>query len=53
MFVDIWMYSAFFIYTDVIARDLCIAFAQQSWVITSYTVMFAAFLLFLGLVADL
>ncbi|WOO78849.1 putative MFS-type transporterc [Vanrija pseudolonga] len=53
MFIDIWFYSAFFIFTDVIAVDLNVNFAQQSWVITSYSVTFAAFLLFWGRVSDL
>lgn len=53
MFIDIWMYSAFFIFTDVISKDLGIPFSQQAWVITSYSVTFAAFLLFWGRVSDL
>jgi MFS family permease len=53
MFIDIWMYSAFFIFTDVISVDLGIPFSQQAWVITSYSVTFAAFLLFWGRVSDL
>lgn len=53
MFIDIWMYSAFFIFTDVISEDLGIPFSQQAWVITSYAVTFAAFLLFWGRVSDL
>lgn len=53
MFIDIWMYSAFFIFTDVISVDLNIQFSQQAWVITSYAVTFAAFLLFWGRVSDL
>lgn len=46
-------YSAFFVLTDSVAKDLKILFAQQSWVITSYSVTFSAFLLFWGRVADL
>ncbi|TXT06357.1 uncharacterized protein COLE_05688 [Cutaneotrichosporon oleaginosum] len=53
MFIDIWMYSAFLIFTDVVSVDLGIPFTQQAWVITSYSVTFAAFLLFWGRVSDL
>jgi MFS family permease len=68
-FIDIWSYSAFFIFTGPISVDLDVVFAQQSWVITSYAVTFckfspclsydnkltraAAFLLFWGRVSDL
>lgn len=45
--------SAFFVFTGVISRDLDIPFEQQSWIITSYTVTFASFLLFWGRVSDL
>ena len=34
-FVDIWSYSAFFIFTDPITQDLGVDFAQQSWIIVS------------------
>lgn len=53
MFIDIWCYSAFFIFTRTIAHDLDIAFETESWVITSYAVTFASFLLFWGRVSDL
>lgn len=53
MFIDIWCYSAFFIFTRPIAEDLHIQFTQESWVITSYAVTFASFLLFWGRVSDL
>ncbi|ORY29676.1 major facilitator superfamily domain-containing protein [Naematelia encephala] len=53
LFVDMWSYSTFFIFTAEISEDLDVAFESQSWVITSYTVTFAAFLLFWGRVADL
>lgn len=53
MFIDIWCYSAFFIFTRPISEELDIKFEQQSWVITSYAVTFAAFLLFWGRVSDL
>lgn len=46
-------YSAFFVLTGSISKDLDIIFEQQSWVITSYSVTFAAFLLFFGRVSDL
>lgn len=35
LFIDIWSYSAFFIFTDPISEDLAVPFAQQSWVIVS------------------
>ncbi|WOO85314.1 putative MFS-type transporterc [Vanrija pseudolonga] len=53
MFIDILFYSAFFVFMDLISHDLHIDFAQQSWVITAYSVTFAAFLLFWGRVSDL
>lgn len=53
LFIDIWCYSAFFIFTRPIAMDLGIEFEQESWVITSYAVTFASFLLFWGRVSDL
>ena len=52
-FIDIWSYSAFFIFTGPIAQDLNVVFEQQSWVITSYAVTFSSFLLFWGRVSDL
>jgi predicted MFS family arabinose efflux permease len=52
-FIDIWSYSAFFIFTGPISEDLSVVFAQQSWVITSYAVTFSAFLLFWGRMSDL
>ena len=36
-FVDIWSYSAFFIFTDPISEDLGVPFAQQSWIIVSFS----------------
>ncbi|OWT38397.1 hypothetical protein C362_03745 [Cryptococcus neoformans Bt1] len=53
MMVDVWSYSAFYIFTDPICKDLNILFEQQSWVITSYSVAFSSFLLFFGRVVDL
>lgn len=52
-FIDIWSYSAFFVFTAPISEDLDVPFAQQSWVITSYAVTFSAFLLLWGRVSDL
>lgn len=46
-------YSAFFIYTGDVATALGVKFEQQSWIITAYSVTFAAFLLFWGRVSDL
>ena len=45
--------SAFFVFTGTVSRDLEIPFAQQSWVITSYAVTFASFLVFWGKTAEL
>jgi MFS family permease len=45
--------SAFFVFTGAVSRDLEIPFAQQSWVITSYAVTFASFLVFWGKNAEL
>ncbi|TXT09246.1 hypothetical protein VHUM_02720 [Vanrija humicola] len=53
MFIDILGYSAFFVLTESISRDLHVLYEQSSWVITSYSVTFAAFLLFWGRVSDL
>ncbi|KAL1407902.1 hypothetical protein Q8F55_007338 [Vanrija albida] len=53
MFIDVLGYSAFFVLTESIARDLKVLYEQSSWVITSYGVTFAAFLLFWGRVSDL
>ena len=36
-FIDIWSYSAFFVFTDPISEDLGVPLAQQSWVIVSPT----------------
>lgn len=52
-FIDIWMYSAFFVFTGPISSDLNVPFTQQTWVIQSYAVTFSAFLLFWGRVSDL
>ncbi|CAK9784302.1 MFS general substrate transporter [Cutaneotrichosporon oleaginosum] len=52
-FIDVLSYSAFFVLTRSIAHELKISFAMQSWIITSYAVTFASFLLFWGRVSDL
>ncbi|CDZ96608.1 Predicted transporter (major facilitator superfamily) [Phaffia rhodozyma] len=52
-FVDIWSYSAFFVFTGPISEALDIQVEQQTWVITSYAVTFASFLLLWGRVSDL
>lgn len=31
-FIDIWMYSAFFVFTGPISEDLAVPFEQQTWV---------------------
>ncbi|WOO79952.1 Efflux pump terJ [Vanrija pseudolonga] len=53
MFIDVMGLSAFYVLTQTVAADLNIKFEQQSWVITSYAVTFAAFLLLWGRVSDL
>ncbi|KAL1409332.1 hypothetical protein Q8F55_003314 [Vanrija albida] len=53
IFIDVMGYSAFYVLTATVAADLGIPFAQQSWVINSYAVTFAAFLLLWGRVSDL
>ncbi|KAK1926888.1 major facilitator superfamily domain-containing protein [Papiliotrema laurentii] len=53
MFIDVLAASAFFVFTGAVSRDLEIPFAQQSWVITSYAVTFASFLVFWGKNAEL
>jgi MFS family permease len=53
LFIDIWCCPAFFIFTGPISEDLQVPFSEQSWVITSYAVTFAPFLLFWGRVSDL
>ena len=45
--------SAFFVFTAPITQELNIIFEQQTWVITSYSITFASFLLFWGRVCDL
>jgi MFS family permease len=45
--------SAFFVFTGAVSKDLDIIFAQQSWVISSYSVTFAAFLVFWGKLCEL
>jgi hypothetical protein len=38
-FIDIWSYSAFFVFTDPISEDLGVPLAQQSWVIVSSAII--------------
>ncbi|ADV23629.1 efflux protein EncT [Cryptococcus gattii Ru294] len=51
--IDQWCLAAFYILTSPIIDSMQVPFAQQSWVITSYTVTFAATLLFWGRISDL
>lgn len=51
--IDQWCLAAFYILTSPIIDSMQVPFPQQSWVITSYTVTFAATLLFWGRVSDL
>ncbi|WVQ80042.1 hypothetical protein IAT38_002143 [Cryptococcus sp. DSM 104549] len=53
LFVDQWCLAAFYIFTAPIVDDLGVPFSQQSWIITSYAVTFAASLLFWGRMSDL
>ena len=53
LFIDIWSYSAFFIFTGPISESLNVPFGEQTWVITAYATTFSAFLLFWGRVSDL
>ncbi|WVQ82496.1 hypothetical protein IAT38_004625 [Cryptococcus sp. DSM 104549] len=53
LFIDQWCLAAFYIFTTPIVDDLNVPFSQQSWIITSYAVTFAASLLFWGRVSDL
>ncbi|WRT65217.1 uncharacterized protein IL334_002160 [Kwoniella shivajii] len=52
-YLDIASYSGLFVFTDAVLNDLDILYASSSWVITAYSVTFAAFLLFWGRVSDL
>ncbi|EIW68412.1 hypothetical protein TREMEDRAFT_32556 [Tremella mesenterica DSM 1558] len=52
-YLDIASYSGLFIFTDAILNDLGILYESSSWIITAYSVTFAAFLLFWGRVSDL
>ncbi|WWC60639.1 uncharacterized protein I303_103213 [Kwoniella dejecticola CBS 10117] len=53
MFMDVIGFSVFFIMVGPTATDLGIPVEEQTWIITSYGVTFAAFLLFWGRVSDL
>ncbi|WVQ82157.1 hypothetical protein IAT38_004285 [Cryptococcus sp. DSM 104549] len=52
-YLDIASICAMFVFTDSIANDLDIIYTQSSWIVTSYNITFAAFLLFWGRVSDL
>ncbi|OCF32711.1 efflux protein EncT [Kwoniella heveanensis CBS 569] len=52
-YLDIASYAGIFVFTDAILVDLDILFEASSWVITAYSVTFAAFLLFWGRFSDL
>lgn len=53
LFIEVWSGAALFIFISSISNDLNIIIEQQSWVITSFTVTFASFLLFWGRLSDL
>ncbi|OCF76458.1 efflux protein EncT [Kwoniella mangroviensis CBS 8886] len=52
-YLDIASYSGLFVFTDAVLNDLDILYESSSWIITAYSVTFAAFLLFWGRVSDL
>ncbi|KIR79250.1 efflux protein EncT [Cryptococcus gattii EJB2] len=52
-YLDVCSVSALFVLTDAIQKNLDIQYEASSWIITSYSVTFASFLLFWGRVADL
>ncbi|CAK9779503.1 MFS general substrate transporter [Cutaneotrichosporon oleaginosum] len=52
-FIDVLSASAFAVFAAPITTSLNIVFEQQSWIITSYSLTFASFLLFWGRVSDL
>ncbi|TXT09138.1 hypothetical protein VHUM_02612 [Vanrija humicola] len=52
-FIDVLCYSAFTVLAEYVSADLGVPITQQSWVITSYAIALAAFLLFWGRVSDL
>lgn len=51
--MTIWLTLSIVVFTGPIADDLGVPYASSSWVITSYAVTFAAFLLLWGRVSDL
>ncbi|ORX35382.1 major facilitator superfamily domain-containing protein [Kockovaella imperatae] len=53
IFIDVSCSSAFLVFTAPIAKDLDIIFAQQSWIITSYSLTFASFFMLWGRLVDL
>jgi MFS family permease len=53
MFIDAAGVSATFLMTSPIAADLNISFANEAWVLGTYSMVFAACLLFAGRLADL
>lgn len=53
LFIEVWSGAALFIFIGPISSDLHVLVEQQSWVIASFTVTFASFLLFWGRLSDL
>ncbi|WWC93545.1 hypothetical protein V866_000380 [Kwoniella sp. B9012] len=53
LFMDVVGFSVFFVMVSSTAEDLGISTAEETWIITSYGVTFASFLLFWGRVSDL
>ncbi|WVQ73654.1 hypothetical protein IAR50_003234 [Cryptococcus sp. DSM 104548] len=52
-YLDISLYSAAMVFTDVVTNELGIIYESSTWVVTAYVVTYASFLLFWGRVADL
>lgn len=53
MFVDVAGVTATFVMTEPIAKDLSIQVNNEAWILGTYSMVFAAFLLFGGRLADL
>ncbi|ODO09487.1 hypothetical protein I350_03087 [Cryptococcus amylolentus CBS 6273] len=52
-YLDLSLYSAAMVFTDVVTNELGIIYESSTWVVTAYVVTFSSFLLFWGRVADL
>ncbi|WVN87505.1 uncharacterized protein L203_102687 [Cryptococcus depauperatus CBS 7841] len=52
-YLDVCSISGLFVLTDSIQESLSIRYEVSSWIVTSYSVTFASFLLFFGRLSDL